>query len=1128
MKKTQYRTTGNGSWLKIVFVFAGAVFLFSSVRAFGQKSVNSANHYEIGVLADRGKDYAVREWSPLAEYLTQHFTNTYFSIVPLDYNDIDVAIDAKKIDFIIANPLVFVELAYFDDVQRIATLKRIVNGKEQKSYSSVVFFKADRNDITDVASIVKKHIGAVHQRSFGGWILAAREFQLLGFFREEDFGQISFLGTHDEVVEAVQKGIVDVGIVRSGILEQMQDEGKVENGEFKIVYFQKTDMDKSFFHSMALYPEWSLGKLAHVPDRLAERVDELLFQIPAGHEALKAAGCSGWALPANYSVIRRILREMQDGFLRSSIPMMLYAVLSDYWQMAILFLFAIVYMVIVTINRSLLNRRLMRSKEILQNELIEHKKAEESLRDSRRMLQNVLDLIPARVFWKDRNSVFLGCNQRLAEDARVHSPKDVLGKTDYDFAWSNQARHYQEDDRSVMDSGKPLFNIIEPQTREGEEAVWLRTHKIPMRNEQGDVVGLLGTYEDITESKKAQEDLQKSEAKYRELVENANSAILRINANGEILFFNEFAQKFFGFTEKEVKGKNMLGTIVPFQDSDGKGLKSMVETVIQEIMAGSQEYRIHESENIKKNGERVWVSWSNQVIVNDKGESEILTVGNDVTEHRRLEEELMKLSYSVEQSQNSVMITDTSGHIQYVNPKFTELTGYKSEEVMGKNPRVLKSRDVDPEEYEELWKRLSNGETWRGEFHNRKKNGELFWERATISPVRNKRGEITHYLAIKEDVTQEKKLAQDLQKAFGRLKEMERIINLSGAIVFMWSPQESNMPVKFVSDNIRLIGWEPEDFYLKGMKIRDFILEDDRRMVAETVKRNIKERRLEFAHQYRIKTRDNKIRWLEDHSFVTYAKSGDPEYIQGVAFDITDRRIAQERILEAVNMKAEFISIVSHELRTPLTAVKEGINIVIEEEAGVLNEAQKKFLGIAKRNVDRLGSLINDVLDYQKLDAGRLHFDQKGVDIRPLVKEVFKTMELVARNKGLELKTVLPQGSRSHVFADSERIIQVLNNLVSNAIKFTEQGSVVIGVVYLADRVQISVRDTGPGIKAKDMHKLFQTFSQIRSGSERRSGETGLGLAISKKIIDSHGGTIWAESTFGQGSVFVFTLPFAV
>jgi PAS domain S-box-containing protein len=1102
----------------MICIYAGAVF-FLCTSVFAQEN----KHYEIGILADRGKDVAVQHWKPLADYLSAHLDPASFSIVPLTYEELYTAVQNKNIDFVVANPGVVVELMYFHDIQILTSMKRLIRNKGYNVYGGVVFTRRDRDDITDLRDFRGKKFAAVHENSFGGWLLPAYEFQWFGFDVQRSFKALNFLGTQDKVVYAVLQGKADGGSVSSGILEIMEDEGKISLNDFKVIHGRTHNVMVELLHSTDLYPEWSLIKLGHVVDSIGQDVTAILYDIPEDHPVLEAAGCSEWVVPYNYSSVRRAIRDLQEGSIRISVKKMYTALLKEYKYVFFILLLIILYMVVITLQRSALNKVLVQSKAALEKELAEHKRAEDALRESQEMLQMVLNLIPARVFWKDRNSVFLGCNKKVAQDAGLNDSKDLIGKTDDDMVWKEQARHYREDDLRVMSSGKPLYNIIEPQTHEGGQEILLRMNKIPMRNASGQVIGILGTYEDITEAKRAQEALERSEAKYRELVQNANSIILRMNHKGEVTFFNEYAQRFFGFTEDEILGKSVVGTIVPPVDQKGHDLNRM----IQGIVTRTDDYSLNENKNMTKTGERVWIAWANKTIINEDGEKEVLSIGTDMTQRRKMEEELLRLSYALEQSQNIILMTDINGAIQYVNPKFSDVTGYKREEVLGKNPRILKSGELSQDVYRQLWETISSGSTWRGEFHNRKKNGNLFWERGTISPIKDRYGAIVSYLAVKEDITQEKQLAQDLQKAFGRLKEMERIINLSNAIVFMWSPQGDGS-VKFVSDNIRVLGFEPEDFYVRGMKLKDMVLEDDRETFMAVIKRHVAARRLEFSQQYRVKGPDGKIRWFEEHSFVTYSKTGEPEYIQGVAFDITERKIAEERMLEAVNMKSEFISIVSHELRTPLTAVKESINIVAEGDTGALNEGQSKFLGIAKRNVDRLGSLINDVLDYQKLDMGKLNFDWEEVDIRPLVAEAVKTMDIVAKNKNLNLQMSLPDGDFPKIHADPNRIIQVLNNLINNAIKFTERGHIRVEAVARAESVQVFVKDTGIGIRAQDMHKLFQTFSQVRSGSERRSGETGLGLAISKKIIDSHGGSIWAESVFGQGTTFTFMLPIKV
>ena len=241
--------------------------------------------------------------------------------------------------------------------------------------------------------------------------------------------------------------------------------------------------------------------------------------------------------------------------------------------------------------------------------------------------------------------------------------------------------------------------------------------------------------------------------------------------------------------------------------------------------------------------------------------------------------------------------------------------------------------------------------------------------------------------------------------------------------------------------------------------------------------------------------------------------------------NITERKKAEKEMKEAVEMKTKFISTASHELRTPLTSIKECINLVYSETTGPLNNDQKEFLGIAKRNVDRLARLINDVLDYQKMTAGRMTFNLKPANINETVRLVEETMRPLVKEKGLELIIELDDAV-PFVNFDKDKIIQVLTNLVSNAIKFTEIGSIKVTTSRGDNNIITAVKDSGDGIKQEDMPRLFQEFEQLATkDSDRKTGGTGLGLVISKKIIENHGGRIWAESDYGKGTTFYFELP---
>ena len=225
------------------------------------------------------------------------------------------------------------------------------------------------------------------------------------------------------------------------------------------------------------------------------------------------------------------------------------------------------------------------------------------------------------------------------------------------------------------------------------------------------------------------------------------------------------------------------------------------------------------------------------------------------------------------------------------------------------------------------------------------------------------------------------------------------------------------------------------------------------------------------------------------------------------------------------DVQKEFSSTISHELRTPLASIKAAIDIVISGTAGDVTIAQKDFLGRAKSNVDRLNRLINDILDLAHLESGKTALEKKPEDINSIIQSVAQNQESVARAKGLDLKVTLDPRVPV-LLIDQDKIAQVLNNLIANALKFTESGGITV-TSYTDEgqhQVEVRVSDTGCGIHEDDMVKLFEKFQQLGESHQRHAG-TGLGLAICKEIIRQHGGKIGVRSQKGQGSCFYFILP---
>jgi two-component system sensor histidine kinase GlrK len=224
-------------------------------------------------------------------------------------------------------------------------------------------------------------------------------------------------------------------------------------------------------------------------------------------------------------------------------------------------------------------------------------------------------------------------------------------------------------------------------------------------------------------------------------------------------------------------------------------------------------------------------------------------------------------------------------------------------------------------------------------------------------------------------------------------------------------------------------------------------------------------------------------------------------------------------------MKSEFFSSMSHELRTPLTSIKEGTRLLLEGVGGSITDKQKQLLTILREESDRLINLVSSLLDLSKMEAGMMTYSFTQSSLPPLIHKVMNEIGPLVEAKQIALNAELSPELPS-IKMDSERILQALRNLIGNAVKFTPEGGLVTVSSKVHDRrVEVSVRDTGPGILAEDLATIFDKFQQTASNGPYRIKGTGLGLAIAKHIINSHGGEIWAESQPGRGSTFIFVLP---
>ena len=346
-----------------------------------------AEQLKIGVLAKRGAEMAHQKWDATAVYLTNHLKDQEFIITPLDFEDIQLAVVQNRIDFLLANPSIYVEMEVKYGVSRLVTLKNKGPVEAHTAFGGVIITKKDRNDIDTIKDLKKGYsFMAVQETSLGGFQLAWNELKKVGVDPYKDFTELLFRGKHDLVVYAVLNGEVDVGTVRTDTLERMSEEGSINLNDFKIIG-AKFSNDFPYQHSTILVPEWPLAKLTHIPDNLAQQVAIALMEMPVDSEAAIKGKNEGWTVPLNYQPIRNLLINLHIGPFRKYGQLTFYKLIYQYWPM-ILASFVIFLLLITALYYILqTNRKLNRSHNKLSKEIEDRLQIEQRLNDSYAVLK---------------------------------------------------------------------------------------------------------------------------------------------------------------------------------------------------------------------------------------------------------------------------------------------------------------------------------------------------------------------------------------------------------------------------------------------------------------------------------------------------------------------------------------------------------------------------------------------------------------------------------------------------------------------------------------------------------------------------------------------------------------------
>lgn len=465
-----------------------------------------------------------------------------------------------------------------------------------------------------------------------------------------------------------------------------------------------------------------------------------------------------------------------------------------------------------------------------------------------------------------------------------------------------------------------------------------------------------------------------------------------------------------------------------------------------------------------------------------------------------------------------------------VNPALCAMLGYTNEELLARTLRSVTHPDeLDLDQVDR--QRLVAGEisTYQIEQLFVRKPGEIVCIRLTVSLVRGSAGEPLYFLAQMQDITPFKAAGAALREAEARYRTL---VEQTPAAVYMDDADFLGICL-YVSPRIEaLVGCTPDEWMHQPGAWARVIHPDDHDWVMRRIQQSSASGDPFFA-EYRFVTPKGRVVWVHDEASLVFNEDGSRQCWQGLMVDITDRKLAEEELRrakeaaeEANRLKTAFLSMATHELRTPLTIISGYVELLSASGQKRFNEEEREYVEIVQTGTRTLTMLIDDLLDLARIEAGRMHLTMRPVDVADVLERVRRMVAAQAAAKGLTLVFAVEDGLPPAA-ADVNRLLQILLNLVGNAIKFTEQGGVTCTARVHDGGVEIRVEDTGIGISSEAMDQIFDEFHQGDSGTTRRYGGTGLGLAIAKRLVDMHSGRITVESELGVGSTFAVWLPVA-
>ncbi len=634
----------------------------------------------------------------------------------------------------------------------------------------------------------------------------------------------------------------------------------------------------------------------------------------------------------------------------------------------------------------------------------------------------------------------------------------------------------------------------------------------------------------VLERQKAERRCQVAEQRYRAIFENSTVAIMVVDTERSLVSWNPFTERLLGMGRDDLLGRDIRSL---YPSSEWQRIRAM------SLRCKGMQHHL-ETKMIRRSGEVIDVDVSLSVVQNlDGSVAGSVGVIRDITERKRVEEALRKSERRFRQvvgdTREWIWEVDAEGVYTYASPVVETILGYTVEEILG----TKHLHDFfHPDDAEQLRARsreiFARKDVFR-EFRARsiRKDGAVVWLLRSAVPILGENGRLLGYRGGDTDITERMRSDEILDRKQRNLEAIFDAAPLGMLLV------DEELHVVRANDTIRqmsgkgypnLIHYDvcqalacvrSAAFSECGGPTRSCEGCSLRNLISTTLASGPAIRGVEIRPA--LNGDDESSRpWLSVS--VEPVNIDEGKHVLVALNDVTDRKQAEEELKAAMEMKSQFISTVSHELRTPLTAIREAVIIVLEGVAGKIKKDQKHFLDLAKRNIDRLARLIDEILDFQKLDAGKMKFNVRQNSLASAVEEACTTMRPHAHKNGIDLVVDLEANLPVSLF-DSDRIIQALTNLISNAIKFTpEGGQVRVSARHRNGKLVLEISDTGLGIPKEDLPRIFDRFYRVQRPGKEIKG-TGLGLPIVRKIVAGHGGRIEVETELDRGTTFTVILP---